>query len=117
MNPSSDAYDIASAYEIFAKREYGDIPANATVVDLGANVGFFSLYAAQEGASRVFAYEPSREPFEALTVNVAANSLENTIRCFKVAVCGKVRGDVKFPVASSRNDAIILDDASRAISQ
>jgi FkbM family methyltransferase len=113
LRSSSDSFDIASVYEIFAKREYGHIPAGAIVIDLGANVGFFSLYAAQEQASRVLAFEPSKESFDTLSDNVAVNKLETKIKCFQLAVSGKATGSVKFPVASSRNNSIIHGDSEK----
>ena len=50
--------------------------APRTVVDIGANVGFFSLYAAQRWKqAAIFAYEPAPENFAQLSKNVQANNL------------------------------------------
>jgi len=78
-------------YEIWGKRDY-DIPGftltrDMTVVDVGANQGFFSLYAASKGAN-VYAFEPCTENFEILKWNVATNGLSGQVKMFNAAVTG-----------------------------
>jgi len=49
-----------------------------TVVEIGANVGWFSLYFAKRFSSAsVYAFEPSRKAFSRLLTNVAANDPSN----------------------------------------
>lgn len=75
-----------AALHIFASIWYEhdyDIPRmpirpGDTVIDVGANYGFFSCYAASKGA-RVYAFEPSPPVFEQLQKNVAANHFESRI--------------------------------------
>lgn len=62
---------------------------NATIVDIGANVGTFSIPASKYGT--VYAYEPGRENFEILTMNIQANNAD--VKAFNVAV-GKEGNDV-----------------------
>ncbi|WP_231875920.1 FkbM family methyltransferase [Gluconobacter japonicus] len=59
------------------------LPRGGTFVDIGANMGFFSLYAAQRDA-RVIAIEPNRTLFDRLTTNMALNGLKADL--FQVAV-------------------------------
>ncbi|GAN91155.1 hypothetical protein Gbfr_025_015 [Gluconobacter frateurii M-2] len=59
------------------------LPRGGTFVDIGANMGFFSLYAAQREA-RVIAIEPNRTLFDRLTTNMALNGLKADL--FQVAV-------------------------------
>lgn len=78
-------------YEVWSKRDY-DIPGfvldrNSTVIDIGANQGFFSMYAASKGAT-VYAFEPCQENFEILQWNVAKNGLTDRVKAFKRAVTG-----------------------------
>jgi FkbM family methyltransferase len=54
-----------------AYTKYTPIPRNALVVDVGANVGVFSLLAARR-ARKVYALEPASSNFERLVRNVAA---------------------------------------------
>ena len=62
------AYEVAGGRERFDFGvEEGDI-----VLDLGANVGIYALYALQEGASKVICVEPCPANLERLRVNLAA---------------------------------------------
>jgi len=52
---------------------------NKIVVDAGANVGLFSIYAAVLGAKKVYAFEPVKETYDILVENIKRNELENRI--------------------------------------
>lgn len=58
------------------------------VVDIGANLGSFSVLAAKLGASLVVAYEPHPETFDALVSNVHRNGVKNHVETWPVAVVG-----------------------------
>ncbi|MSQ60469.1 MAG: FkbM family methyltransferase [Betaproteobacteria bacterium] len=61
----------------------------ANVVDIGANVGFFTLFAIHEfKAQRIFAYEPIPANYSQLAKNVAANRL-SSVRIFCLGVSGE----------------------------
>ncbi len=62
------------------------IRANDTVVDVGANQGFFTCYAAQRGA-RVYSFEPHPKTFEVLTRNIRSNGFGDrvTAQCAAIA--------------------------------
>jgi FkbM family methyltransferase len=72
----------------------------ATVIDLGANIGVVSLRAAALGAARVFAYEPEPSNYELLTRNVAGNRFQSVIRTFDVA-CTDQESSVKLHLSSA----------------
>jgi len=64
------------------------LPAGATVIDIGANIGMFSVYAAVVGkAARVFCYEPFPDSFALLRRNVERNRLQ-AVRSFQLAIAG-----------------------------
>jgi FkbM family methyltransferase len=63
--------------------KYCSIPSEAVVVDVGANVGVFSLFAARR-ARKVYALEPASSNFSLLTQNVR---LANNIQPLQLA-CG-----------------------------
>lgn len=74
--------DMAPADEIEKDRIYDKIlPINAgmTVVDVGASIGFFSMYASQKvGASgKIIAFEPEPTSYNALVLNT--NKLGNVV--------------------------------------
>ena len=58
---SSDKEDIRTLIEVFVRKTYGEIAPGALVVDIGANIGLFAVYAVEQGAARVLAYEPCPE--------------------------------------------------------
>jgi len=61
--------------------------AGATVIDIGASIGMFSLYAAAYArAAVVLAFEPFPESFDLLSRNSWRNSLN--VRPFQIAVAG-----------------------------
>lgn len=55
------------------------IERNDVVVDIGANIGLFTVYAASKTQNTVYAYEPSPSNFELLKENILANELNNAI--------------------------------------
>ncbi|MGZ5435069.1 MAG: FkbM family methyltransferase [Pyrinomonadaceae bacterium] len=74
---------------IFLRSEYGTPPDDATVIDLGANIGAYSVFAAQTTHNiRVYAYEPMAAAYRIMQENVKLNQLTNVIRCFNYAVAG-----------------------------
>jgi FkbM family methyltransferase len=74
----------------------GELRPGGTFVDLGANVGVFSLYAAKAVGPQgcVLAIEPSPTMLERLRFNLSANGFGN-VRIAPVAV-GEARGQATF---------------------
>ncbi len=56
-----------------------------TIIDLGANIGLFSLYA-HKYAKKIIAVEPSSQIYEYLTKNIKSNNLEDKITPVKAAI-------------------------------
>jgi FkbM family methyltransferase len=77
--------------EIWYRDEYGlrvePLPPGATVIDVGANIGMFAVFAAVAGgAARVLAYEPFPDSFALLRRNAEQNHLAAIVpRPFAVA--------------------------------
>ena len=69
------------------------LPVRPTIIDVGANVGFFSLFAASKWGAEVFAYEPVQANYEEMANNVKANP-HVTINCRRMAV-SSVSGDIE----------------------
>ena len=57
------------------------------IVDIGANIGFFSLFAASKWGGEVFAYEPVQANYQEMVGNVKANP-NLVINCRSMAVSG-----------------------------
>lgn len=74
INLQSDPLDKSSFWtykEVFINKIYDHIDVGDVVVDVGANLGFFSIFAAKHGASKVFALEPVSKTFSFLEHNTA----------------------------------------------
>ena len=56
------------------------------LVDVGANVGMYTVWAAKTRGVRVFAFEPEAENFGLLNRNIVLNSLGDSVRAYCVAL-------------------------------
>ena len=76
---------LENAYSIGIKKE---IRKNPTIIDVGANVGFFTMFAVSKYPNcTVYAYEPIKSNFQQPLINKGPNST-NKIYCFNKALCG-----------------------------
>jgi len=83
--------DMGLISEIHSKNVYqiqkGDIGDGAVVIDIGAHIGIFSIFAAiQTENVTVYSFEPDPDNFQFLLKNIKINHLENKIRPFNLAV-------------------------------
>ena len=79
-------------YAIFGKKIYGAFKGTEkTVIDIGANIGLYSIYSAinTNDSCRIFAFEPSPETYNVLAENIGKNNLAKKITPIKKAVTGK----------------------------
>jgi FkbM family methyltransferase len=109
---SEHPHDVISVFVVFVREDYGAIEPGGAVVDVGANIGIFSLYAVHKKAGAVFAYEPNSESFAYLLHNIRANRLEQRVIARQFAVVGAPGGQVRFPTRSSMYNAIITQDSA-----
>lgn len=98
---SSDEYlirprtsDFGIINEIFVIEEYNQlidfIKKGSTVIDVGAQAGIFSVYAANKKKNvKVYSYEPFKENYPLLEKNVKINGLSNQIKVIKKGLSGK----------------------------
>ncbi len=103
---SSHPHDMITFFVVFLKREYGRIKADSVVIDIGANIGVFSLYAALSGAKKVYAFEPSKEAFEILCKNISLNNFSDIIIPINKAVSNVDDLILQFPYSSSPYNSI-----------
>lgn len=78
---TSDIYIIK---EVFDKKTYGMKP-QGVVFDIGANIGAFSVYAANS-CDKVYAFEPESSNYKQLEENVSLNKMITRIKTFKIAI-------------------------------
>lgn len=67
-------------WEDFYKPWFDLLEPGDVLVDVGANMGFFSIYAAKKGAT-VWAFEVSPGVFEVMQKNVIENEVEQNVKC------------------------------------
>jgi FkbM family methyltransferase len=85
-----DGHDAATAWVVFCREEYR-VPLRARcIVDIGANVGAFSVYAAARAPlSRIVSLEPHPAEFPRLVEHVAANGLGARVHPLQLAVAAE----------------------------
>lgn len=87
----TDLYMITSCVisEQYNSEEAFRIGENDVVIDVGAHIGSFSVYAARKAAKgRVLSFEPDEASYGQFVKNIQANNLKN-ILAFKEAVGGQ----------------------------
>jgi FkbM family methyltransferase len=94
----ANQYELMVLHEVFLIEHYPGLPHDGIVIDIGANIGAFSVQALRGGRrNRVFAYEPAGDTFRRLEDNVrsafAAELDSGRVRLFHAAVA-KERGEV-----------------------
>lgn len=76
--------DLLIINEVWYRHYYDppelQIAESDIVLDIGANKGFFSIYAAMHASKgRVYAFEPAPQIFAMLRENIRLNNLENIV--------------------------------------
>lgn len=84
--------DFRTSRSVFIDESYLppglSIPEDGIVVDIGAHIGTFTLFAALRATKgRIFSYEPEPSNFSLLKENIRCNQL-NHVSCFNMAVAG-----------------------------
>jgi len=86
---TKDTISAATIAVIFIKNDYGRIFDDSLVIDIGANIGVFSIFATLAKNTVVYAYEPFSKNFDLLKENIKLNKLENRIFPFNFGLAAK----------------------------
>jgi len=91
--------DIHIFTEIWLERLYSipnfEISSNDQIIDVGAHIGIFSIFASQLCKNgKVFSYEPAKPNFEILQENISQNNINNIIAENKAG--SNLKGKMKF---------------------
>jgi FkbM family methyltransferase len=70
-----------------------EMSAGEVMLDIGANVGLYSLCAARFRGARVFAFEPESQNFALLNANIHSNALHDSVLAYCVALSDETRFD------------------------
>lgn len=81
--------DIWAFWQIFLRRIYKVRGTEKVILDAGANIGFFTLWAARcVPNARILAIEPAPETYERLVENIRRNGLQDRTTCIRSALAG-----------------------------
>jgi FkbM family methyltransferase len=81
--------DHVPIIEIFLREDYGKMKDDSVIIDLGANIGVFTVYATVTARNtEVYAYEPLGDFYELMKENIRLNQRQSAVRCFNAAVAG-----------------------------
>ena len=113
-NPTPDREVIQ---DIWLKNNYrinkNYLSSKGTVIDIGAHIGVFSVYAALLRKDiLVYSYDPEPLNFSFLKQNIAINKLENNIKPFQLCVCGSSGIKLLYEGKSSSGHTIVPNDLS-----
>lgn len=93
-NSEYDTSGFATIWEIFIRKNYNpkgfEIEDKDVIIDIGANMGIFSIYAAKKAKNgKVYSFEPFKEHYERLEKDIKLNNLKN-VQIFNEGISKKV---------------------------
>lgn len=87
-------HDLVTVWVVFIRQEYRVDAECRFIIDAGANIGSFSIFAAAEAPnSKILAFEPFPKTVALLRENIRRNGLEDRVKIIPVAL-GPKDGDV-----------------------
>jgi len=85
-----DLDDVRTIWAVFCRDEYAVPPSTRTIVDIGANYGAFTCFAATAAPeARILSCEPFPSTFERLEENVRVNGFGGRVRSWQAAVAAE----------------------------
>jgi FkbM family methyltransferase len=82
--------DVSNVWSIFGADEYLVRDTDTTIVDVGANVGLFALYAAQTAPrARIYCFEPLPQNFDRLQLQIESAGVRERVTCFQLGLAGE----------------------------
>ncbi|ARN56838.1 FkbM family methyltransferase [Sedimentisphaera salicampi] len=85
-------------------------------VDIGANIGFYSLEIAKSGAKSVVSFEPNPPTLERLNYNISLNELQDKITVIPAAVGEEGELELHYSVGSLGSATVCEGDINQDIS-
>ncbi len=86
-NNSTDIHTFTNIWIIEEYLQIGN-QKNKVIIDIGAHIGLFSIYAQRCNPKKIIAFEPIKENYNLLKENILLNKIEN-IKCYNVAISDK----------------------------
>jgi FkbM family methyltransferase len=108
-----DFCDVTTAWVVFCKQEYKVNSEHKVIVDLGANIGTFALFAARQSQdAKVICFEPFPDTFQQLKSNFKNNGLDGRIVCRQLAVSGSNLPRVMAPGGFGNTTSYLLESVA-----
>lgn len=109
-------HDLITVWVIFCRHEYR-IPKNTKVViDAGANIGTFSIYASGNNVEEIFAIEPFPETYSQLEKNINENSLSQTVKLNAIALANETgKRNMDLSEGPSQSRGLLESDDSNGL--
>jgi FkbM family methyltransferase len=105
-------YGLADPMEMHFLLDF--LRTGETFVDVGANVGVYSLLACSVPGVSVLALEPSTAAFDRIRENVALNYLEDRVTLKRVAL-GRSDGNAKLTLGFDAMNSLVEDESEHAV--
>ena len=112
-----EAEEVKILWNIFIRRCYPIAGNELVILDLGGNIGLFSLYAAREAPlARIFTAEPMPATFMRLQQNLLRNAVQDRVTALNYAVAGTEceRFFAREAVPSGQKRLLTADDNTAA---
>jgi FkbM family methyltransferase len=74
-------------------RWISEMVSGSTLIDIGANVGMYSVFSAITRNVKVYAFEPESQNYALLNANIAANALSERVVAFPLALSDEMKLD------------------------
>ena len=87
-------------WDEFLRSEFDKVPAGGVVVDVGAFIGWFSIYAAKRGC-KVYAFEASPDNYKVLLDNIILNGVQELVTAYNVPLFSEVNMNMKIHVSGN----------------
>lgn len=101
--------------EVFSSYDYGDpklFKEMKTIVDVGANIGAFTVFAGLYSNAHIISIEPEPSNCEMLISNIALNNLTDRVTTYNLGISSAQQGDVFLPLGQGGNSAAALEKDS-----
>jgi FkbM family methyltransferase len=76
------------------------------VLDLGLNIGMFTIFALKKGIRKIYSYEPEQENFQLARLNIETNCGREKAKLFNAAVIGNDDPERPFSINLKKNKGL-----------
>jgi FkbM family methyltransferase len=102
---------------VFIRKHYGSVVGKSTVVEIGANIGTFAIYAAASDSNvTLYSYEPVRANYEVLVQNIANNGYQDRITPFNLGVASRTEKRDFYLTSSPEHSFFKRENSNHSVS-